>query len=76
MITENIRYEFGTMIETVDGREFRKIAEDVCDSDAQAELTAKQIGEEPEKFDLTDIDGNPLASLLIRRDDATWAVSN
>ena len=75
MTTENIRYEFGTMIETVDGKEFHIIAQETCDSDAQAELTARQIGEEPEKFDITDIDGNPLASLLIRRDDATWAVS-
>lgn len=68
-------YEFGTNIETADGAEFHVIANAECDGDAQAEHQARRIGECPEDYDLTDMDGKLLTSLTIRRDDAEWSVS-
>lgn len=69
------KYEFGTYDETPEGKVFRVIATAKCDSDAQAELTARQIGDRPEEYDITDMDGDELASLFVRRGDASWSVS-
>jgi len=65
-------YKFGTYIDTPDGKKFRTITSAKSDSDAQAELTAKQFGEYPEDYDLTDMNGDPLIGLHIRRAGQEW----
>ena len=68
------RYEFGTFDETAEGREFRIIASQDYDSDAQAELNAQQIlDDESGEYDLTDMDGARINTIMIRRGDVVWA---
>ena len=62
-----INYKFGTILETADGRGFHAIASGSYDSDAQAEAQARRILESPEYYDLTDMDGDPITSLIIKR---------
>ena len=68
-----VTYKFGTYDDTVEGLEFLTIHTAECDSDAQAELTVRQIGED-EEFDLTDMMGEPLRGLYLIRGDAGWFV--
>ncbi len=72
-MTIGIDYKFGTYDETVDGKKFRTIHKANCDSDAQAELEVKHIGGRDD-LDLTNMDGDNLRGLYIRRGDAEWFV--
>jgi hypothetical protein len=70
-----MKYQFGTMEGTADGKVFRKIAGGSYDCDAQAELHAKMVlGDGSGDFDMTDIYGNRITSILIRRGDVEWSV--
>ena len=67
------RYEFGTFDQTADGKEFRVIASQDYDSDAQAELNAQHILDSDNgEYDLTDMDGNRIKHIAIRRGDTVW----
>ena len=67
------RYEFGTFDQTADGTEFRVIASQDYDSDAQAELNAQHIlDDDSGEYDLTDMDGKRIEHITIRRGDAIW----
>ena len=72
---DKMTYQFGTMDETADGKVFRQIASGSYDSDAQAELNAQHVLEDDSgDFDMTDMDGNRVTSILIRRGDVEWSV--
>jgi len=72
---DKMNYQFGTMDETGDGKVFRKIGSGSYDSDAQAELNAHHLLEDDSgDFDMTDMDGNRITSILIRRGDVMWSV--
>ena len=68
------KYEFGTYDETANGKEFRVIASQDYDSDAQAELNAAQIlDDDSGEYDLTDMDGARIDTIMIRRGAVVWA---
>ena len=66
-------YTFGTYDETSDGKTFRVIDTQSCDCDAQADLHARHIMDiEPELYELSDMDGDTIKGIFIRRGDVEW----
>jgi len=58
-----ITYKFGQYQETCDGRKFNVLFSKKCDSDAQAELNARNFS-----------NNNHLNGIIIRRGDVEWFV--
>ena len=72
---DKMKYQFGTMDGTADGKVFRQIASGIYDCDAQAELNAQHVlDDDSGDFDMTDVNGNRITSILIRRGDVEWSV--
>jgi hypothetical protein len=70
-----MNYQFGTYDETCDGKSFRVITSGAYDSDAQAERNAQDVlSDDAGVYDLTDMNGDKIKGILIRRGDVEWFV--
>jgi hypothetical protein len=70
-MTKLISYSIGTYEQTDEGKEWVSVRVGQFDSDAQAELTVREIGPDGRNVP-TDDDGEHLAGLYIRRPGAEW----